>query len=97
MHNTFRIWLGLSCSANPESEIGNLKWARLFAMVALMVSGTVAQAQQRKKISRLGPSGIDAATHSTRSAAFRQSLRELGYIETQNIIIEYRYAEGKLD
>ena len=34
---------------------------------------------------------------STRAEAIRQALRELGYIEGQNIAIEYRYAEGKVD
>ena len=64
----------------------------------LLILSAPAEAQQTKKVPRIGYlSGIDAATHSTRSDAFRQSLRELGYIERQNIIIEYRYAEGKLD
>jgi putative tryptophan/tyrosine transport system substrate-binding protein len=55
-------------------------------------------AQQPKKIPRIGylaPS--DAATESTRSEPIRRALRELGYIEGQNIAIEYRYAEGKVD
>jgi ABC-type uncharacterized transport system substrate-binding protein len=58
----------------------------------------VAQAQQPKKVPRIGylASG-DAATESTRSEAIRLALRELGYIEGQNIAIEYRYAEGKAE
>jgi putative ABC transport system substrate-binding protein len=39
----------------------------------------------------------DPATESTRSEAIRLALRELGYIEGQNIAIEYRYGEGKQD
>ena len=57
-----------------------------------------AQAQQPKKVPRIGYlSTADPATESTRSEAIRLALRELGYIEGQNIAIEYRYAEGKLD
>ena len=57
-----------------------------------------AEAQQPKKVPRIGYlSSSDPATESTRSEAIRLALRELGYIEGQNIAIEYRYAEGKLD
>src|SRR5687768_3732479 len=99
MHNTFRIRLGLSCSNNRKSEIGNLNWARLFAMVvAVMVSGTVVQAQQPKRIFRIEYlSSVDPASDSARAVAIRQALRELGYIEGQNIAIEYRYTEGNRD
>ena len=55
-----------------------------------------AEAQQPKKVARIGyVSGLDPARESTRSEAIRLALRELGYIEGQNIAIEYRYAEGK--
>jgi putative ABC transport system substrate-binding protein len=57
-----------------------------------------AQAQQPKKIFRIGYlSSFDPATESTRAKGIRLALRDLGYIEGQNIAIEYRYAEGKLD
>ena len=57
-----------------------------------------AQAQQPKKVPRIGYlSSFDPASESTRSEAIRLALRELGYIEGQNIAIEYRYTEGKLD
>ena len=58
----------------------------------------MAQAQQPKKVPRIGYlSAFDAAGESARSEAIRVALRESGYVEGQNIIIEYRYAEGKLD
>ena len=57
-----------------------------------------ASAQQPKKVPRIGYlAGGDAATESTRSEAIRLALRELGYIEGQNIAFEYRYTEGKVD
>ena len=57
-----------------------------------------ADAQQRKNVSQIGYlSSQDSARGSGRSQAIRHSLRELGYIEGQNIVIEYRYTEGKPD
>ena len=64
----------------------------------LLVSINLAEAQQQKKISRIGV--LDFATPevtSIRNEAFRQGLRDLGYIEGQNIIIEYRSAREKSD
>ena len=56
------------------------------------------EAQQPKKIPRIGYlSPLDQSRESTRAGAIRHALRELGYIEGQNIAIEYRYAEGKRD
>ena len=58
----------------------------------------MATAQQPKKVTRIGYlSSFDPASESNRAEAIRLALRELGYIEGQNIATEYRYAEGKLD
>jgi putative ABC transport system substrate-binding protein len=55
-----------------------------------------ASAQPAEKIPRIGYlSSRDPASDSARSEAVRLGLRELGYIEGQNIAVEYRYAEGK--
>ena len=63
-----------------------------------LTTASLAHAQQPKKVPRIGYlSGSDAATESTRAEAIRLALRERGYIEGQNIAIEYRYAEGKFD
>jgi len=57
-----------------------------------------AQAQQPKKVPRIGCLYAGSpSTQSDRIEAFRHGLRELGYVEGKNIIIEYRHAEGKLD
>jgi putative tryptophan/tyrosine transport system substrate-binding protein len=64
------------------------------AVCALLFAHSfTAEAQQPKKVSRLGYlSNTDAATDSARAEGIRLALRELGYIEGQNIAIEYRYA-----
>jgi putative tryptophan/tyrosine transport system substrate-binding protein len=55
-------------------------------------------AQQPKKVTRIGYlSSQDPAHESARAAGIRLALRELGYVEGQNIAIEYRYSEGKTD
>ena len=66
-------------------------------IVATLVAVAVrAEAQRPKKVPRIGYlyQG-DRSSDSTRIEAIRLALRELGYIEGQNIAIEYRYAEGK--
>ncbi len=66
--------------------------------VTLLAVGVIAEAQQPKKVPRIGYlSPSDPATESARFEAIRLALRERGHIEGQNIVIEYRYAEGKLD
>src|SRR5437899_8610085 len=86
-------------SDNRKSKIQNRKLVGIVALaVAFAMCGAVAQAQQPKKVPRLGYlSNLDSARESTRSEAIRLALREFGYIEGQNIAIEYRYAEGKRD
>src|SRR4029077_17779423 len=64
----------------------------------LFVFSFSAQAQQQRKTPRMGfLVGSSAAIQETRLNAFRQGLRELGYVEEKKIIIEYRYGEGKID
>jgi putative tryptophan/tyrosine transport system substrate-binding protein len=57
-----------------------------------------AEAQQTGKVPRIGfLSGRDSKTPGPYIEAFRQGLRDMGYIEGKSILVEYRYAEGKLD
>jgi putative tryptophan/tyrosine transport system substrate-binding protein len=64
----------------------------------IVASVHFAEAQQPKKVSRIGYiASTTTDRRSTNTTAFRERLRELGYIEAQNIVIEYRYTEGKPD
>src|SRR4030095_1796189 len=66
-------------------------------LIATLVLGlrVIAEAQQPKKIPRIGYlAGASSSAIAFRTEAFRQGLRELGYVEGKNITIEYRYAEG---
>ena len=74
----------------------------LVGIIALVVTfafgGAAAQAQQPKKVSRIGyVAGASRSTISARIEAFRQGMRELGYVEDKNIVIEWRFGEGKQD
>ena len=66
--------------------------------VMLLAAGVIAEAQQATKIWRIGclTSG-STVTESGRAEGTRLALRERGYVEGQNIVTEYRYAEGKFD
>ena len=63
-----------------------------------LTTASLAEAQQPARIPRIGILIASSASfYSARVEAFRQRLRELGYVEGKNIVIEYRYAEGKLE
>src|SRR5438093_8062370 len=65
-------------------------------MLSLFVVPRTAEAQQATKVHRIGRLSSGSPTEPNPALeAFRQGLRELGYIEGQNIVIEYRYAEGR--
>jgi putative ABC transport system substrate-binding protein len=71
---------------------------RLLATV-LLVTGAPTEAQQTKKIPRIGfvSASGDATNSGPRVEAFRQALRDLGYVDGTNVLIDYRYLEGKTD
>ena len=70
----------------------------ILVAVVMLALGVTAKAQQSKKVPRIGYlSSGDPASESARSEGVRLALRELGYIEGQNVAFEYRYAERKQD
>ena len=87
--------LRINCRRTVQNRksVGTVALVVTFAMRV-----AVAEAQQPKKVIRIGYlSAQEPATDSARAEAIRLTLRKLGYIEGQNLAIEYRYAEGKLD
>ena len=64
----------------------------------LLTTAPPAEAQQPKKIPRVGYlDGASLSAVAARTEAFRQGLRELGYIDGKNILIEWKSAEGKVE
>jgi hypothetical protein len=104
MNEKSRLQVLNSWSDNPKSktcpELGRrIQNRKLVGVVALVLTfavyAAVGEAQQPKKVPRIGYlSTRDPAGESTRAEAIRLALRELGYIEGQNIATEYRYAGG---
>ena len=73
----------------------HLLWMPLCAL--LLTLGGPGEAQQPKKLVRLGYlAGVSATADAPRLEAFRQGLRELGYIEGQNLVMEFRHESGGL-
>jgi len=73
-------------------------WSSILVAAILIAVAVIAEAQQPAKIPRIGYlSGSFGSTSPDRREAFRQGLRELGYIEGKSILVEYRYADGKFD
>src|SRR6478672_13710277 len=75
------------------------KKIRVLTFCAMLLAHcSTSEAQQATKVPRIGYlTGATRDGQAARIEAFRQGLRELGYVEGKNVVIEYRYAEGKLD
>jgi putative ABC transport system substrate-binding protein len=70
--------------------------------MAMLTGGIVAaplaaEAQQAAKVPRIGYLSTGLAAPTQLREAFLQGLRDLGYVEGRNVVIEYRFAEGKLE
>ena len=74
------------------------KFPLIMLTAFILVSVHLAQAQQPKKVARIGfLSPVSPSATALWHQAFRQGLRDLGWVEGKNISIEYRYAEGRSD
>jgi putative ABC transport system substrate-binding protein len=96
-----KFWIRLMdfLSDNRKSKIQNRKWGGIVAIgVAFAMCGAVAEAQQPTRVPRIGYlTNSPFSAESARHEAFRQGLRDLGYVERENIVIEWRSAEGKVE
>ena len=77
-----------------------MRGLRLAFTITLLLGGlcspSAAEAQQAAKVARIGYLSLNlAASPPNLHEAFRQGLRDLGYVEGRNVVIEYRDAEGK--
>jgi len=95
-------WRMATAKSTHRSEISNstalrpLRLALCFSTALLLALTVPAEAQQQSaKIPRIGFIGAIGPTPNVE--AFRHGLRDLGYVEGKNILIEYRFVEGKLD
>jgi ABC-type uncharacterized transport system substrate-binding protein len=78
-------------------KIMSKKFVSVSLSTLLFALSSSAQAQQPKKVPVIGFLGAASSIGNDRTDAFRQGMRELGYVEGKNIVIECRYAEGKRD
>jgi putative ABC transport system substrate-binding protein len=70
----------------------------VWLLIILLLGPVSAEAQQSKKVPRIGYlSVLSPSSDSDRIEAFRQGLRDLGYVEGTSVRIEFRYVDGKLD
>src|SRR5262245_50780151 len=97
MHKRLLTAFSNSSSDNLKSKIENRKLVGFITLViAFALCGARAESQQPKKAPLIGYlSSGNPTSESTRAEGIWLALRELGYIEGQNITIEYRYLEGK--
>ena len=102
MNKTLRKRFLNSLVDNRKSKIEKRprrpKWSGIVTLILTFVMcGAVANAQQPKKVPRVAFLTLPSSGPDLRSEAFHQGLREFGYTEGQNIVVEYRWADGKTE
>ena len=107
-HVPTRLAVPAALDSRPDLEWSRSHWevamkpgaAVLSVILALtLLAGPLTgHAQQPRKVPRIGFLGATTeAGHRSRVEAFRQGLRALGYVEGENLVIEFRWAEGQYD
>jgi len=97
-----RICFRIACADDRKAEMKG--WAmknivRLALMAAVLLGGgAIVEAQQTAKTWKIGLLvSSSSSVNAARDEALRQGLRDLGYVEGKNLILQYRYGEGKVD
>ena len=79
-------------------NFARLHSSAVLILISLVLTCSPAEAQQPKKVPRISYLALDApATNTYRADGFRQGLRQLGYAEGRDLVIESRFADGKID
>jgi ABC-type uncharacterized transport system substrate-binding protein len=88
---------GRWCAWGPSARLpGSMRLIRLAVVLAISLTPMAAEAQEARKVYKIGVlEPFSASENAANLDAFRQGLRELGYVEGQNLVIEYRSADGR--
>src|SRR5262245_39618959 len=83
----------------PGANLMTRRFLGLLLTLFLLLTVSLVEAQQATKIPRIGYVSTtgDPSSPGDQVEAFRQGLRDLSYTEGKNILVEYRYIEGKID
>ena len=85
-------------NANTRCPMKNTVVPSILAVVMLLALGVRGEAQQTGKVRRIGYlTAASPSANAARIEALRQGMRELGYVEDKNIVIEWRFGERKED
>jgi putative tryptophan/tyrosine transport system substrate-binding protein len=88
---------GFSSTACSGGSISRNRFCFLVCPLLFALSASI-EAQQPKKVSRVGYlAAVSASADAPRLDAFRQGLRDLGYVEGQNIVLDYRHADSAFE